>query len=433
METITVQDTILKERSASFYRTILFAICFISTALGGTVSTLMSVYLPVAVKDLLGERSVQEMNDISGYINALFIFGWAFGGVAWGIISDRIGRKKSMLLAIASYGIFTVLTGLMPNWWGVIIFRFLSGFGVGGVLVTTLILISEVWPLRSKAIFIGILSIAFPVGIFSAGLINYLISSWRFGFLIGFVPLTIALAGILLLKESGIWKAHHAEKTKAGAIKMSLFTKEHRREIIIGSLTFGSMLIGLWAIFSWLPTWIQSLITTTDAQKERGLSMMFLGIGGLSGGFLSGWLVNLAGVRKSMLMCFSICTVLSFILFKTNLVFSNIIYVEIAALALFFGASQGVLSVYIPQLFPTGIRATATGFCFNIGRLFTASAVLFIGILVTKLGGFGNAIFMFSLVFVIGLIVVLFTGGQQKSELGISLENKESLIAAKII
>jgi hypothetical protein len=62
-------------------------------------------------------------------------------------------------------------------------------------------------------------------------------------------------------------------------------------------------------------------------------------------------------------------------------------------MALFFGASQGVLSAYIPQLFHTGIRATATGFCFNIGRLFTATAVLFIGVLVTALGGYGNAIF----------------------------------------
>ncbi|RZK63669.1 MAG: hypothetical protein EOO92_28505 [Pedobacter sp.] len=84
------------------------------------------------------------------------------------------------------------------------------------------------------------------------------------------------------------------------------------------------------------------------------------------------------------------------------------IFAEIGVLALFFGGSQGVLSAYIPQLFHTGIRATATGFCFNIGRLFTGSAVLFIGVLVSSLGGYGNAIFIFSIVFLIGFIVVLF-------------------------
>jgi len=81
---------------------------------------------------------------------------------------------------------------------------------------------------------------------------------------------------------------------------------------------------------------------------------------------------------------------------------------ETALLALFFGISQGVLSCYIPQLFSTGVRAAATGFCFNIGRIFTGTAVLFVGILVSALGGYGNAIYIFSLVFVLGLIGVIF-------------------------
>jgi len=108
-----------------------------------------------------------------------------------------------------------------------------------------------------------------------------------------------------------------------------------------------------------------------------------------------------------MIICFAACSLVSFILFKTNAAFSPIIYAEIALLALFFGISQGVLSVYIPQLFPVHIRATATGFCFNIGRLFTASAVLFVGVLESALGGYGNALFIFSLVFVLGLIAML--------------------------
>ena len=178
------------------------------------------------------------------------------------------------------------------------------------------------------------------------------------------------------------------------------------------------VLIGLWAIFSWVPTWIQSLLPGVDTQKERGLSMMMLGMGGLTGGFLSGWLINAIGLRKSMILCFTACSVLSFVLFKTNTVFSTAVYAEIAALALFFGASQGVLSVYIPGLFPVSIRATATGFCFNIGRPFTATAVLFVGVLVSSLGGYGNALFIFSFVFAIGLIVTIFS----KKETGTDVE-----------
>jgi len=177
------------------------------------------------------------------------------------------------------------------------------------------------------------------------------------------------------------------------------------------------MLIGLWAIFSWLPTWIQSLLPNSDAQKERGVSMMMLGMGGLTGGFLSGWLANAMGLRRALLLCFAACSVMAFVLFKTNTVFSSVIFIEIAVLALFFGASQGILSVFIPQLFPTAIRARATGICFNTGRLVTASAVFFIGVLVVVLGGYGNALFILSWIFVLGLIVTLLSRKHQGGEL----------------
>ena len=132
-----------------------------------------------------------------------------------------------------------------------------------------------------------------------------------------------------------------------------------------------------------------------------------MGMGGLTGGFISGWVVNLLGLRRSLILSFIVCSVVSFVLFKTNTTFSGIIYIEIAVLALFFGISQGVLSLYIPLLFPTAIRASATGFCFNIGRLFTGAAVLGVGVLETVLGGYSNALFIFSLVFVIGLVAML--------------------------
>lgn len=384
-----------------------FAVCFISSAFGGIVSTLMSVYLPVVIKDLQLLPDAGEQVRISAYINAVFIFGWAIGGFVWGVISDRIGRKKALLLAIGCYAVFTILTGMVPIWWAIVLCRMMSGLGVGGVLVIGFTFISEVWPSKSKAVFMGILSIAFPVGIFSAGLINYLVSSWRQAFLSGLVPLFLAVAGVWIIRESVSWKKDKQHILRSNNPAETLFSAGFRKDLVIGSITFGSMLIGLWAIFSWLPTWVQSLISDHDGQKERGITMMLLGTGGLTGGFFSGWFLNAVGTRKAMLMCFAVCSVLSFILFKTNVVFTPLVYIETGVLAFFFGISQGVLSYYIPQLFPTGIRATATGFCFNIGRLFTGTAVLFVGILVTVLGGYGNAIYLFSLVFVVGLVVVL--------------------------
>jgi len=408
--------TPVQKEKITAYHWILFAICFLGTAFAGVISTLMSVYLPVAVKDLLGDKDPDELNNISAYINAVFIFGGAFGGFISGIISDKAGRKTAVIFSIACYGLFTILTGYMPTWWAVVICRFLSGFGLGAILVTGPTIMLEEWPQKTRAIFIGILSISIPVGIFSAGAINYFVSSWRQGFLVGFIPVAIALLSIFLLKESEKWKYDRKKDIQHKQKEESIFGEDHRKNLIKGSIIFGTMLIGLWAIFSWLPTWIQSLIATGDAQKERGLSMMMLGMGGLTGGFLSGWVVNAIGPRRSMLLCFSVCAALSFLLFKTNSTFSSAVYVEIAVLSLFFGVSQGVLSVYIPNLFPVTIRGTATGFCFNIGRLVTATAVLFVGILVTALGGYGNSLFIFSLVFVVGLVTTFFSKHKRQED-----------------
>ena len=397
----------MQEEKIRSYHWLLFGVCLLSNIFGGTVSVLMSVYLPPVVQDLMGNVDSEEFNYVSAYVNSVFIFGWAFGGLAWGLLSDRIGRSRALIFSIGSYGLFTILTGLSSSWMLVMIFRFFSGFGVGGVLVVTPTILSEVWPVRTRSIFIGILSIGFPIGIFSAGLIDLFVSNWHQAFWAGAVPLVLSILSARSIRESEQWKSAERKGTAKGLLPA--FDRGNRSDLLIGSITFGTMLIGLWAIFSWLPTWVQMLLTTSDGQRERGLSMMVLGAAGLTGGFFSGWLSNALGLRKAMMLCFAGCSIFSFLLFKLNTEFSTIVYVEIALLALFFGASQGILSAYIPELFPPGIRATATGFCFNVGRFVTGSVVFFVGVLVVALGGYGNAIFIFSLVFVIGWITTFFS------------------------
>ena len=385
---------------------IAFILCFLSNALGGTVSTLMSVYLPTVVRDLLGNVDIQRMGEVSAYINALYILGWTAGGLTWGAISDRIGRIRALSLTVAFDGLFTIATAYAGSWEMVVVFRILSGFGVGGVLVISATLLSEILPERWRAVFIGILSIGFPVGIFSAGLVNVLFANWRDGFHVGILPLTVALLIAWVVRESDAWRAGKVSRAKTGG---AAFTPADTMNIVRGALIFGAMLIGLWAIFSWLPTWVQSLLTEGDGQRERGLSMMLLGAGGLTGGFFSGWVANAIGLRRAMMICFAASMILSFVLFKLNTTFSWIIFPEIAVIAIFFGISQGLLSTYIPALFPTTIRATATGICFNVGRIFTAAAVFFVGALVVVLGGYGNAIFTFSFVFIAGFLLLYFT------------------------
>ena len=394
-----------KERISS-YLWLMFVTCFLGNVLGGTASTLMSVYLPVVANDLLGQVDAEKLNRVSASINALYFVGWAIGGFTWGVIGDRIGRARSLAMAVGMFGFFTLLVGFAPSWEWVLVFRFFCGFGVGGTLVINTTLLSEVWPERTRAIFIGILSIGFPVGIFSSGALNYFVSSWRQGFMMGILPIGLAIISIWILKESEKWKTSRMLPKEN---KITIKGSEYRKNLLNGSIIFGSMLIGLWAVFAWVPTWVQSLLADKDSQHERSLSMMLLGAGGLSGGFFSGWVSNALGTRKAMLACFSGCFMLSFLLFKGNTTFSEITLIEIPLLAFTFGISQGLLSVYIPLLFPVSLRATATGFCFNIGRFLTAAAVFFVGALVTTLGGYGNSLFTFSFVFLVGFIFLLFS------------------------
>jgi MFS family permease len=390
----------------STYHWLMFGICFLGNVVGGTASTLMSVYLPVLVKDLLGSVGAEEMSDVSAYISALYFVGWAIGGLLMGVIGDHIGRVRSLVLSIGMFGLFTFLVSFVSSWEMILVFRFFCGFGVGGMMVINTTLLSEVWPIKTRAVFMGILSIGFPVGIFSSGAVNYLVSSWREGFIVGILPICISFLAVWALRESEKWSASRYNPT---GNKMKANLLEHRKDLLNGSVIFGSMLIGLWGIFSWVPTWVQSLLTDSDGQSERGLSMMLLGAGGLSGGFVSGWVSNALGTRRAMQVCFSGCFILSFLLFKLNTTFSAIAIVEIAMLSFMFGISQGLLAVYIPQLFPVPIRAMATGFCFNVGRFFTAAAVFFVGALVIALGGYGNSLFVFSMVFLVGFTFLFFS------------------------
>ncbi|MHB1920777.1 MAG: MFS transporter [Chitinophagaceae bacterium] len=385
---------------------ILFGCCFLSSLLGGTVSTLMSVYLPVVVKEMAGTYHSHNLDNIGAFINAIFIYGWMVGGMIWGLLCDRKSRKSSFLYATLCYGIFTLAIVFASTWVEIVVFRFLAGFGVGGVVVTTTILISEAFEGKKRAIILGILSISFPLGIFSAGAINFFIADWRYGFTIGLIPIFLAVFGFKLIPA--IIKSKGSSKTTIQPERMGLFSPLIRRNLWAGSLIFGTALIGLWATFSWLPSWIQSIALHSDGQKERGMAMMLLGGGGLLGGLISGWIVNIFGVHKTMMGCFAACFILCWTLFKLSTLISPGVYLQIALLALFFGVSQGCLSVYIPQLFPPFISATATGFCFNIGRLVTATAVFFIGSLIGLLGGYGHTIFDFSFVFLIGWGVTLF-------------------------
>lgn len=383
----------------------LFSICFLGGVFGGVTSTLMSAYLPDVVKELIGTIHPQKMEQVSAIINAAYLFGMTFGGLSLGYFCDQYGRKKAVQSSMIFLGLGTLLTAFAHNWLFIVGCRFFTGFGVSGILVTTTILIAEEWTNVKRNIALGILSITIPVGIFSAGIITYTLNDWRSGFLIGSIPLALAILSQFVIRESAKWIQQQHTPSTSDQSQQSIFHRSNAYDLLYGSIIYGAMLIGLWAVFLWLPTWIQTMVHDSDGQQERGISMMLFASGGLLGGFASGWICNHLGMKKTMLLCFAATFIGSIALFQFNTTLTTLSFVEMALIAVFFGISQGVLNAYIPALFPTNIRSAATGFSFNIGRIFTASAVFFVGWLVQALGGYGNSLTVFSFIFLLGFIV----------------------------
>ncbi|AUD04573.1 MFS transporter [Spirosoma pollinicola] len=377
-----------------------FALCLVAYLFGGTASTLMATYLPVALPQLLdGSTSAEEIGEVGAWVSAAFLYGWMTGGLLFGPLADRLGRVRALALATGLCGGAMLATVFVPNEYVLFLLRALTGAGVGGILLISTVYLSEVWPVNSRPIALGVLATAFPVGIVATGGLMSGFSDWRLAFCIGILPLTVAFLVWIFLPESILWQQGRSELSTS---KPNLFSVENKPNLISGAIIFGSVLIGLWGIFSWIPTWVQSLLPAGQTgQTERGITMMLLGMGGILGGVASGFLVARLGPRPTLLLTFLGCILACGLLFLTNHVFSPVVYGEVALLSLFFGISQGSLSSYVPTLFSPSIRATATGFCFNIGRLFTATAVLFVGSLTSTLGGIGNALVVFSAAFLI--------------------------------
>lgn len=396
---------------------VLFALFvgFVSNICAGLVSTLMSAYLPNSILDLLGTLATGEASYVGSYINALYILGWALGGMTFGWLGDRVGRVNTLAYALLFTSIFTLLVAWTPNWYVLVGLRFFSGFGVGAIMVLSAVLIAEVWGdrVRGRAIALGVLAVGFPVGIISSGLVTYFISDWRTAFLTGFLPLIMAIICYLFLKEPDQWSA---EKEESGDSKFADFSsfrqlvdQTNRKNFFVAGTIFGTMLVGIWATFSWLPTWVQNLsVNNEEALQAGGTLVILLGSGGILGSVISGFLANSLGRKGALMLAFGGAFFASIILYLTNNEFSSIIYLETAFLALFFGISQAILSAYIPELFKAKIRSTATGVCFNLGRFATAAAVFFVGILVPILGGYGNSLLVFSFAYFVGFITVLF-------------------------
>ncbi len=348
----------------------------------------------------------------TGAITSSLLVSWAAGGVLFGWVADRIGRKRTLFVTIALYAIGTAACSLVGNLWQLVLCRAVASLGIGGEWGIGAALVAEAVPENRRVEAGVILQTSSPLGVLLAGGVNYLIagvwlagqpqSSWRYVFLAGLLPVLAAVGVRLFLRESTVWQASRS-RTSASTPR-ELFTPGLR------AATLGGLFAAIIAILVWWAcnAFIPLLGSTLAAEQARhtGLGVaqaQALGaalqahasnafsIGGLVGTFAAVPLARLLGRRPMFITYFLFSACALFATFGLPLATSTrlaMLYLVGAGVYGVFGA----FTFYLPELFPARLRATGAGFCYNTGRVLAAFGPLVVGTVSAAAGGSAGAL-----------------------------------------
>ena len=389
--------------------------------------TLFSLVQKPSMSELMGPGATDAaIGFYSSVVFSVMLLGWAFGGIGFGIIADYIGRTKALAATILIYSLFTGLSAAVNSWEQLAACRFITGLGLGGEWAAGAALVAEVWPdsLRAKAG--AMLQSAAAFGYFFAALITRVVDvgSWRYVYLVGAVPAIFVLFIRMMVKEPERWVEvrdrralaragglHKPTELDAFTLKQ-LFGPRLRRDTLVASALAFTVLLSLWGATMWIPSVIREVgaregLGVVDQNRYATYAVMLLNGGSLFGYLGFGPLADRFG-RRAAFLCFFVGGVILFPL--TFLMASGIaqIFVLLPLVGFFtLGITSG-FPIYLPELFPTRVRTTGVGFCYNLGRIVTAAGVLVTGALVGFFGSYAKAASAVSLIYVLGIVVLMF-------------------------
>ncbi len=390
-----------------------------------------------AMRELLGAGATADaVRTYSTYATTAMILGWATGGIFFGMMSDKWGRVKTMVATLIVYSGFTGLSGFSQGWLDFTIFRFLVGLGVGGMFGAATTLVAESVPGRVRAIALGALQALSALGNIIGSLISLRLdpsaanlfgaySGWRVLFFVGILPALLVVPIVFVLKEPEAWKrakeAAARGVTKAVGSPIELFRSPRwRKNSIIGLMLGVSGMIGLWGIGFFSPELISTALAGESPERinfVRGWATALQDVGAFLG--MVAFTTVAAVVSRRLAFFFAFLSGM----FVTAFVFNSLTtatdaywmlpMMGFAQLALFAG-----YSIYFPELFPTRLRGTGVGFCYNTVRYLAAPAPILLGYLSAALS-FRTAAVLMSSVYLIGMVALIWapeTKGQPLPE-----------------
>jgi MFS family permease len=413
-------------REVTRYQWLVLLVAWLGWVFDAMDGTIYAMVQKPVITELLGPGASGA--DIGFYSSAVFsvmLIGWALGGIVFGILADYIGRTRALTLTILIYSLFTGLSALAENWWQLAIFRFVTGLGLGGEWAAGAALVAEVWPDRLRARAGSMLQSAAAIGFLLAALANRIVGviSWRYVFLVGALPALLVLMIRLVVKEPESWVEARAERRRSRVRAFTLrqlFEPDLRRDTLVASSLAFVVLLGLWGGTMWIPAAIREI--AAGSPQARGLSgpeidrfltekasdgVMLLNGVSLVGYLLFGPLADAIGRKRTFFLYFVGAVVTFPIAFLTTSSVDALFWL-IPLVGIFtLGVTSG-FPIYLPELFPTAVRTTGVGFCYNLGRIVTAGGVFVTGYLVGVLGSYAKAATAVSLVYVVGMVVLLF-------------------------
>ena len=357
--------------------------CKIGYGLDGMDTQMLSFVIPTLI--LMWGISTAE----AGLIHTSTLIASAIGGWIAGILSDRIGRVRTLQLTVLWFAFFTFLCGFAQNYEQLLIARTLMGFGFGGEWTAGAVLIGEVIRAQDRGKAVGMVQSGWALGwgltaILYALLFSWLPAeqAWRALFLLGLVPAVFVIFVRRLVKDPEVYRQAKAVETpEAPAQFYEIFASGMLWTTVRASLLTTGALGGYYAITSWLPTFLKN---------ERGLSVLGTGgylamviVGSYVGYVVSAYLSDLLGRKKNFIL-FAVGSFIIVLLYTQMRVSDGVMLWLGFPLGFFASGIFSGMGAFLTELFPTRIRGSGQGFCYNIGKVIAAMFPLLIGLLGEK-------------------------------------------------
>jgi MFS family permease len=354
---------------------------------------------------------------LAGTIASATLIASAVGGIIFGFVADKFGRKQSMVYSILLYAVASFLCGFSNSFTQLMVFRIMVGLGTGGEWSAGAALVTETWPAKHRGKVMAFVQSAFAVGYALAALIALVVIplwGWRGVFFAGILPALITLWIRKGTPESEMWQKQK-HRPSAKQIMSTLFG-EYKKQTIICLLFTSFAMLGYWGLFTWIPTYLAT--PTVDGGPglnvvKSSLWIVVMQAGAWLGFILYGYIADVIGRKKSFALFFILSAIAVPIYMMIKDVQLLLIFGPIVA---FFGT--GFYSGFGPtfaELFPTSIRATAQGFIYNMSRAVSAFAPFIIGQLAVS-RGLSSALLVTSGFFILAAIVVLLFIPETKSQ-----------------